>query len=697
MGRATRYHAVRGMALGVLLAVATFTGLAIRDRVNDQRNSTQAEERVQSLINADMAQVPAIIKELPKFRKWADPLLRAENEKAGVNSRTKLQTSLALLPVDATQVEYLHGRLLDAQPQDVPVIRDALEPHKAGLLDKLWAVVEAPEKGKESQRLRAAAALAKFDPDSEKWKKTQFAIGNDLVAVPAVYLSMWMDSLRQVRWKLLLQLSVIYRDTTRRDVERSLATDILADYAADDAKTLADLLMDADEKQFAVLFPKFQERADQGLPILSSEIEKKLPSTLPSSDEKRETLAKRQANAAVALLRMNQPEKVWPLLKHLPDPRVRSYLIHRLSPLGADATAIVKRLDDEPDITIRRALLLSLGEFNEQELSLEARKALIPKLQSIYRTDADAGLHGATEWLLRTWKQEAWLKQVNDEWAKDDDRRQKASRSAWAAGAKPSWFVNTQGQTFVVIPGPAEFQMGSPKFEKYRDENELQHKRRIGRSFAIAAKSVTLAEYRALTGDKYEIGEKYTHSPDLPVVGIDWYMAAKYCNLLSKAEDLEECYEIKGRDTKLKPDDLSLSGYRLPTEAEMEFATRAGATTSRYYGETDELLGSYAWYTTNTKDLLQRVGLKKPNDLGLFDVQGNCFTWCQEAYVDYPAGEQVVEDTEGDIVVIGTVSRVLRGGSFDVRASYVRSAYRGFTVPTYRVNGGFRPSRTFIP
>ena len=118
---------------------------------------------------------------------------------------------------------------------------------------------------------------------------------------------------------------------------------------------------------------------------------------------------------------MNQPGKVWPLLKHSPDPRVRSYLIHRLSPLGADAEAIVKRLDDEPDVTIRRALLLTLGEFDEKQLPLGERKGLLPKVQEVYRTASDAGLHAAAEWLLRTWKQEAWLKQVNQEWAKDKD------------------------------------------------------------------------------------------------------------------------------------------------------------------------------------------------------------------------------------------------------------------------------------
>ena len=124
-------------------------------------------------------------------------------------------------------------------------------------------------------------------------------------------------------------------------------------------------------------------------------IDTKLPADLPSSDDQREKLAKRQANAAVALLRMNQPAKVWPLLKHSPDPRVRSYLIHRLGPLGADAGAIVKQLDEESDLTIRRALILSLGEYGETEFTPDARNALLPKLQEMYRTASDPGLHAA--------------------------------------------------------------------------------------------------------------------------------------------------------------------------------------------------------------------------------------------------------------------------------------------------------------
>ena len=110
--------------------------------------------------------------------------------------------------------------------------------------------------------------------------------------------------------------------------------------------------------------------------------------------------------------------------------------------------------------------------------------------------------------------------------------------------------------------------------------------------------------------------------------------------------------------------DRTLTGYRLPTEAEMEYATRAGALTSRYFGETDELLAKYAWYVKNGKERSWPVGSLKPNDLGLFDVQGNVYTWCQESLKAYPTKKDEVasEDREDGLVVNGTNTRVLRGG-----------------------------------
>ncbi|HLN31251.1 MAG TPA: protein kinase [Gemmataceae bacterium] len=685
MRKGGKYHAVRGMLVGGLLAVATFTGLAIREQVNEQRKATQAAGLVHSLLNADTAQVPAIIDGMGEYRRWTDPLLREENDKAEDKPRPKLHVSLALLRVDAGQVDYLMGRLLKATPQEVPVVSNALLPYKDRLLDKLWAVVEKPGKGEEQQRLRAASVLAKYDPDSERWVKVQEAVANDLVAVPASYLSLWMDSLRPVRQKLLAPLSAVYRNASRRETDRSLATDVLADYAADQPQVLADLLIDADEKQFAVIYPKFKDRGEQGLPVLTGEIDKKLPSDLPSSDESRERLAKRQANAAVALLKMDRPDKVWPLLKHSPDPRVRSYLIHRLSPLGADAKAIVKRLDEEPEVTIRRALILSLGEFGEKDFTPDERKGLLRKLQEIYRTAADPGIHAASEWLMRQWKQETLLQQINDEWAKDKAQREKRLEGFEQLVTKdkekapPQWYVNGQGQTMVVIPGPVEFSMGSPPSEVGWNPNEQLHRRRIERTFAVAGTPVTVEQFRRFlkanpeTQRQFDSGgkaegflRKYSPEGKCPIVIVSWYMAAEYCNWLSKEEGIakeEWCYEpetsaplavvasmtglmvsssgpgpllaasslLPGRSVsaeygdgmRLKRDYLRRTGYRLPTEAEWEYGCRAQTVTSRYYGETEALLGEYGWYQTNAAERSWPVGRKKPNDLGLFDMHGN--------------------------------------------------------------------------
>jgi hypothetical protein len=468
MRRASHYHMRQGLVVVVILGLLSWG--SYETYCHFKANALQDQ-----LLAANTAEVPAIVKNMEPYRPWLNRPLQHSLKQAQTtkDGRKELHASLALLPVDPGQVDYLYRRLLEAQPQDLSVIREALVPNQDELLNKLWSVVEAPPDGKESQRLRAAAALAKYTPESEKWTMAQVSIADDLVTVPPIHLSIWMDALRPVRRKLLPQLSAVYRDAHRQAVERSLAMDILGDYAADDPTTLATLLMDADENQFGVIFSKLKELGESGLVLLHVEIDKTLPDELPSSDERRETLAKRQANAAVALLRMNMPENVWPLLSQSPDPRVRSYLIHRFAPFGVGAQAIIKRLDEEPDPTSRRALILSLGEFNEKELPPALRRLLLPKLKSAYRTEADAGLHAAVEWLMRSWQQDGWLDRVGDEWKENKEQRDKQFESIKrlvneGKEQTPKWYVNCQGQTMVAIFGPVEFLMGSPASEKDR-------------------------------------------------------------------------------------------------------------------------------------------------------------------------------------------------------------------------------------
>jgi formylglycine-generating enzyme required for sulfatase activity len=149
---------------------------------------------------------------------------------------------------------------------------------------------------------------------------------------------------------------------------------------------------------------------------------------------------------------------------------------------------------------------------------------------------------------------------------------------------------------------------------------------------------------------------------------------------------------------KIKADALSLGGYRLPTDGEWEYACRAGAETSRYYGASMDLLGQYAWYAANSDDHAWLCASVLPNDLGLFDMLGNTFEWCQEVGTVYqPDARGRVTEPKAvrDAFVDDTNPRTLRGGGFSDRAPSVRSAARHRDAPAVHTNTfGFRPART---
>jgi formylglycine-generating enzyme required for sulfatase activity len=142
---------------------------------------------------------------------------------------------------------------------------------------------------------------------------------------------------------------------------------------------------------------------------------------------------------------------------------------------------------------------------------------------------------------------------------------------------------------------------------------------------------------------------------------------------------------------------LSRTGYRLPTEAEWEYACRAGAATSRHYGVAEELLGDYARYVSNSRNRTWPVASKKPNDYGLFDMLGNAWEWCQDAYVPYALapGGLPLEDREDKQPITALKDRVLRGGAFLSGAGDARSAARFKFLPQVPFPlAGLRVART---
>jgi formylglycine-generating enzyme required for sulfatase activity len=249
--------------------------------------------------------------------------------------------------------------------------------------------------------------------------------------------------------------------------------------------------------------------------------------------------------------------------------------------------------------------------------------------------------------------------------------------------------------------------MGSPPTEPERFSYEILHRRIISCRFAIATQEVTVEQYQEFVKenpvDDHANNDRYSPDPKGPMNEVSWYHAAAYCNWLSRKENLPECYEPNERGQyaegmKIRADALQRTGYRLPTEAEWEYGCRAGAGTSRYYGSNVDLLGRYAWYVATSPDRARPCGQLLPNEVGLFDMLGNVYEWCQEQYYRYPEGEgNTTTDNVNILLSINEQnSRLLRGGAFDDRPANVRSAYRSRYAPSYRdADFGFRPSRTY--
>ncbi|HWT79156.1 MAG TPA: hypothetical protein VN648_10180, partial [Candidatus Methylomirabilis sp.] len=299
-------------------------------------------------------------------------------------------------------------------------IRDALGPYQERLVERLWRVLEQPED--EGRCLQAASALALYDRSIPRWKNAGGKVAQALVKVNVVFLGSWLVALRPAQGELTAPLAAIFRDKKQSETERSLAMNILANYASDQPTLLADLLMDSEENPFAALFDKLKTHQDLAVRPLEDELAKPSPAATEVDDQdverKKDVLAERQARAAVALIRLGKAEEVWPLMRHSADPRLRSYVVNWLRPLGADPRAIVadlNRLDPNskpmpaqgqqvmdailfhPQTSMRRALIMALGRYNLDELSPDKREPLVEHLREMYRHDPDAGIHGAAE------------------------------------------------------------------------------------------------------------------------------------------------------------------------------------------------------------------------------------------------------------------------------------------------------------
>ena len=257
------------------------------------------------------------------------------------------------------------------------------------------------------------------------------------------------------------------------------------------------------------------------------------------------------------------------------------------------------------------------------------------------------------------------------------------------------------GQTFELVHcPPGTFTMGSPEDEADRDDIEVQHEVTLTRGFALGVVPVTQALWEAVTGEnpsEYQDGEDASQRP---VENVSWFDAVRFCNALSAKLGLAPAYTIGEGDAPAVTCDFGATGFRLPTEAEWEYAARSGGDAFVYAGS-DEL-AEVGWYddtehedegeevSPTSIDCPQPVAGKRSTRWGVYDLSGNVWEWCWDVYGDYAE----CEATDPTGVLSGPL-RVRRGGSWYGTAVYARAAYRDGSSPGDRGGLlGLRLSRT---
>ncbi|QVL34024.1 serine/threonine protein kinase [Telmatocola sphagniphila] len=323
-----------------MISLALFSGI-ILSIIGYTR--TQARAYAERLLESPTSELPKLLLDLKPL--WADSILKQAAD--GEDPRRKLNASLALLSRDESMKRYIADRLPEAAPAEVSVFVEALKPY-------VDTVPKIPN------NLRVAAL------EAANGKVEAHKIAEMLVAENSFHFAPWLEAFRPVAKDLQPALAAIYRDSKRRESQRTQAVNFLSEYAKDDPTFVADLILDADEAAFVTLYPVLAKHTSKAIDALQAELAKKTDDKTPEAE--RDRLASRQAIAAISLIRLGKANEVWSLLKFSPDPTVRSWIIHRLKPYGVDFNLIHSQFKTEADISAKRALVLILGEYGLGEL-----------------------------------------------------------------------------------------------------------------------------------------------------------------------------------------------------------------------------------------------------------------------------------------------------------------------------------------
>lgn len=643
-------------SMGVLTSVHTVRGMSL----------------VESLQSANYAGLPTLITAMEPYRNVVDPQLEKLFNSSD-SPRTRLLAAMALLNVDRTKQGVVYEGLLTATPDDFATICDHLKTWGSGeeITKLLWGELQNAA-ATHDRRLRAGAALAKFDPPddsapSASWRKSAPFLSGKLVSeIGANFgdFQHWVAALSPAANVLYPELHRIYSGTQTSEIDSYAAATVLAEFSQNNPQKLVDLVFRAKPREYEVLIHRLKELGHPAEEVLLQEYHLSEDGNLDINA--RNEISRRRAYAAATLLEFDNTNPLLTILSKHDNPTLCSYAEDRLS-RWAVQPGTVYRLMLAANIPLRAALLRSLAGMPLDRIPEPIQPSVIAEAMRLWSSDTDAGVHSAAEWTLTKWGKKTELQPLMKSLASRDPVPPR------------NWYINNEGQTFVVFRAPKPFLIGSPPDEIGRDSDEIQEMQVIDRNFAVCTTEVS-------TGQFLKFFPKFPHAlkkgaaipPDHPIPSITWYLAAEYCNELSRSEGIPEdewCYipQKISIPTPQHPEGeemltmqyaqncLTRTGYRLLTEAEWEFSCRADSSATFSWGNDPLMSPRYAQTVAGSQGISSPVASFCPNRFGFFDMHGNVGEWTNDVYNEKT---RIQRDLHSPITITDVTRITLKGGSF---------------------------------
>ena len=654
-------------------------------RTSEDEIRQQTLARTEFLFHAMPDELMSIIDSLSDGRQWADQRLREMLAEADSDKRWRAR--LALLPVDDEEAARLIDEIESVQPQELLIIRDALAPYKDLVLPRLWEIATTAESASQIQ-FRSAILIASYAPNDSRWPTVAPDVAQCLVNENQLYSREWVEALRPVRNVLFEPLHKLYLPPHREGLREAAAALLLA--LAEDRPAflthLASESMPQNYERMVSILRASTESARIAQKTLADLM--RLGPSADASEDQRVAIGTRRAVAACTLLRFDNTDGLEDVLRADPDPETVTQFIHQVRTRGVPAPLLVDMLASASRADVRFALLLALGAFNTDEIDQRSLQFALDRVIGWFHDDPDSGVHSACSWLLRRWSNASIGPTINNRLVPYDPSGQR------------TWFTMQFREKLLpfAVFSPGDFLMGSSPTEQERKSYESrlrlapsQRPTRLTRPFAVCMREVTREDFEFFVSATNEIQlpniDELSPLPTEPQVGATWFEAVDYCNWLtgeigspSIQEPSAEASDLPNTtSTAPRSGTIDNCGFRLPSEAEWEYACRAGTITAFSFGSDRSLLDEYGWSASNSALKTHEAEILRPNRAGLFNMHGNCWEWCLDWYADYEP-EAVVDPVgpeKGD-------RRVLRGGCWNLGPSYGRSACRNAHLPTNR-------------